>query len=214
MRRAPAGGQVDQSHAVGMVLLSFCRSTVIGSVLVVGSALVGCAVPERTDSSWTTLQVTPMTSGQIDPSALVVHAIGEQRPSAQQRLIAAGFETRAEKSLTVIRRGDEQANFERDLKRIAELFPGAVHLVVVQPDGQSCEVGDALLITPRNSDQLAALLVRHRLQMPQVILGATVRVVTQPRDDLLHLNERMAALRADPDIVQAEFDLITHPTLK
>lgn len=197
-----------------MVLLSYGRSSVIGAVLVIGSALVGCAVPERTESSWTTLHVTPMTSGEIESSALAIHAIGEQRPIAQQRLIAAGFETRAEKSLTVIRRGDEKAGFERDLKRLAELFPGAVHLVVVQRDGQSCEVGDAMLITPRNSAQLAALLVRHRLQLPQVIVGSTVRVVTQPRDDLLHLNERMAALRADPDIAQAEFDLITHPTLK
>ena len=155
-----------------------------------------------------------MASAQIDPLALAVQAIGEQRPIAQQRLIAAGFETRAGKSLTVIRRGEEQAGFERDLKRIAEMFPGAVHLVVVSRDGQSCEVGDAMLITPRTPDQLAALLVRHRLQSPQNIVGATVRVVTQPRDDLLHLNQRMAALRADPDIAQAEFDLITHPTLK
>ena len=187
---------------------------VIGSVLVVSSALVGCVVPERTESSWTTLQVTSTETAQIDSTALAVQASGDQRPIAQQRLTAAGFEIRAGKSLTVIRRGDDQAGFEHDLKRIAELFPGAVHLVVVQRDGQSSEVGDAMLITPRNSDQLAALLVRHRLQLPQVVVGATVRVVTQPRDDLLHLNDRMTALRADPDIVQAECDLITHPTLK
>ena len=196
-----------------MLLLSFCRSTVIGSVLVVSSSLVGCSVQERTESSWTVLQLTPTTTGKIDPSALTVQTSSEQRRDAQQRLVAAGFEVRSNSFLEVIRHGNDQAGFARDLSRLSELFPGAVHLVV-QRDGQRSDVGDALLITPRNPEQLSSLLARHRLQSPQIIVGTTLRVVTQPRDDLLHLNERIVALRADPDIVQAEFDLITHATFK
>lgn len=200
-----------------MSLLQLCRSAVLvpvlGPVLILGSALWSCAAQDRVDPSWTTLQVTPMASAQIDPSVLAVQAIGEERARVQQRLIAAGFEVRADKSLDVMRHGDDRAAFARDLTRLSDLFPGAVHLVVLR-DGQRVEVGDALLITPRDPGQLSSLLARHHLQSPQRIVGATVRVVTVPRDDLLHLHARITALRADPDIALAEFDLITHPTLK
>lgn len=159
------------------------------------------------------MQLTPDSLGVIDPLVLVVQASAEQRSAVQQKLIAAGFDVRAGAVLEVHRTGEDQAGFARDLTRLSDLFPGAVHLVV-RRDGQRCEVGDALVFTPRNPDQLPALLARHHLQSPQVIIAPMVRAVTQPRDDLLHLNQRIAALRADPDVLQAEFDLITHATLK
>lgn len=203
--------RVQRSQVSGPVLV--LSGSFLG-FLVLGCLVSGCAAHDRTVSSWMTLQLTPESSGMIDPSIVVVQATSEQRATAQRQLVAGGFDVRDGASLEVRRKSADQADFANDLIRLSDLYPGAVHLVVQRGDDQRCEVGDAIVITPRDPAKLSALLARHHLQLPQIIITPMVRAVTQPRDDLLHLNERITALRADPDIIQADFDLITHATLK
>ena len=112
--------------------------------------------------------------------------------------------------------GDADWRVRKEAASVATLVePRALRLIVVtDPPTQRLELNDGLLITPKDPARLAAILARHHLQEPVTVAGITCRAVTQPRGDLLGLDQRLVALRADADVASVEADTSSIPTHK
>lgn len=178
--------------------------------------IAGCAAQDRNlvhdQVDWRTVRLTATTNALIDSTRIVVVGVDAH---ILEQLQAAGFTVISNDMphVEIRRSGADQVGFSKDLQRLSRIVPPQmVHLVLA--GGVRAEVGDALLITAKNPARLVELLARHRLQDPVPVVGDITRVVTAPRGDLLQLDARLAALRADPDVATVESDLFTIRTLK
>lgn len=183
--------------------------------------LVGCSAPERHEITWKTVHLTGDSQVQIDDSRIALHSGGQLDEATRAKVIAAGFTLTPAPDADVLRTVAQRTDggrdgFSKDLLRLATLVePRALRLIVVtEPPTQRLELNDGLLITPKDPARLAAILARHHLQEPVTVAGITCRAVTQPRGDLLGLDQRLVALRADADVASVEADISSIPTHK